>query len=144
MLAAASVRAWTIGSSSSDSAWPILTVVRGLALGVAALVSRLLRVVAFAATAGVLFVRAASVATAILSESWLSLVSRIVGAFDRLAVRTRHIGRLVALLAFDDIEHDTLVLAKTLLVFVRVIFDDGTLVNKNVLFGLITSNRGEE
>lgn len=79
-------------------------------------------------------------ARAALVEPWSpgTLVGRVLGAEHRVAVGSGHVSRLVALLALHDVELDLLTFAHALLVLLRVVFDDGALVNEYVLLVVLT------
>jgi hypothetical protein len=76
-------------------------------------------------------------ATTACAETSATLVRRVLGADDGRALRPRHIRRLVALLALDNVELELLVLAHAALRLVRVVLDNRAAVNEHVLVGVV-------
>ena len=128
LLASTTVIPWTIRSSSAR----LLVARRSALLFATTLVARL-RIGIVLATAD--RVAAGCLTTRITGSSFVGCV---LGANNWLAIGSSHVGRLVALLALNDVKFDFLILSDALLVLFRIVFDDCTLMDEDVFVRVIT------
>jgi len=71
------------------------------------------------------------------SEASSTLVGGVGGAFDRAPVGSGHVGGFISLFADDNVKLDEFAVSDATDGLLRVVPDDGGLVDKDVLFGVV-------